>query len=119
MPGSPRSAATARGFACTVNVFDGETCSHVPSSWALVHVYLVVADDIITETRITMRPNAISAGDLMLWWGTPTIQVKGRLVELSWPSPGVIALAPLPTGRPLNYFAPVVHVTFAREGAQP
>jgi hypothetical protein len=82
-------------------------------------VYLVVAHDSITETRFTLRPDTINAGDLVLWWGAPAIQVKGRFVELFWPSSGVMALAPLSPDRQFSYFTPVVHVTFAKGESNP
>lgn len=100
LPGKPRSAVIERGFAC-------ETCAYRPTSGAFSRIVVVVANGSIVSATFTARENQVTVGDLVLLWGTPNIQSRGRFASLNWSSPGAVVSVILPQNRRLPWFLPV------------
>ncbi len=116
LPGHPKQAAIERGFTCFANMYDdGESCTRrdEPASPLFSRVHLSTLGDHIHTLSFNVYADTLTIGDLMLLWGRPDIQRSGRVAQVHWPSPSVTALAVGQSARPLNYFTPVVHISFA------
>lgn len=70
-----------------------------------------------TRTTFEARERALPIGELAAMWGRPHIQyANGHVIAFTWPERGISASLQ-PSSRRLDYFLPVVSITF-HEGAR-
>jgi hypothetical protein len=97
-PGQPRSSLIARRFSCLTVGYDtaraapDETCVLLPASGLFAQVEVIVSRSLIREITFTLREDTLRVGDLMLFWGEPTVTIYSRSVYLYWRSRGVFAI---------------------------
>lgn len=117
LPGSPRSAVVARGFACamaTYPILPDEYCTLDLETGIITHIGVVVSRQTVTRTDYTLREGALRLGDLALAWGSPNA-LNRRLGWAFWTGSGGYASAAF-SGWRNPYFLPIRLVAFRATG---
>jgi hypothetical protein len=117
-----RQAALARGFTCRDDGSSSspqrlsDMCTQRGTEKIFAEIYLWASGSAANEIRFSPRENTLALGDLAALWGTPEIRQYCETLVYSWPAHHVTALLAEPrTGR-INYFSPVLSVSFTYSG---
>lgn len=115
LPGQPFSNIIGHGWFCAILPGTYIPCQFrlMTGAFSLIHLY-IVSDGNIDGVSFTVRAHALAVGDLILWWGRPTIEMNGRYATLTWPDRGVTALTALSPTRRFHYLLPVVYIALTR-----
>lgn len=113
LPGQPYSSASARDFSCDTYRKTGrrEYCTYSPTNGSFSLISVIFTDEVVSRINFAVRENTLNAGDLILVWGRPNIQLYRQSIILEWPDIGISAMAWAKNGR-FQYFTPVEHVSF-------
>ncbi|MCC6615544.1 MAG: hypothetical protein IT320_18870 [Anaerolineae bacterium] len=115
-----RQAALSRGFTCRDTVVRGHPqtvssfCIQDLTDEVFSRIYLRTSGDVAKEIRFSLREHTLRLGDLALLWGRPTLWLNCEAVIAAWPAHDIIGVVAPPQAGRVNYFLPVISVSFTR-----
>lgn len=114
-----RQVALARGFSCQDTGLVSEpltTCVQHNTDKIFSRVYVRLSGNIANDISFSLRENTFTLGDLTLLWGKPEMRRYCETVVYFRSDRHIISkVSPTRTGR-INYFAPVISVSFTQGG---
>src|SRR5215207_4079016 len=117
-----RQIASTNGFTCHRVNYNGQPraisdyCEVYVTHALFSQVSVALLGNNANEMSFSVRENTLMFGDLAALCGKPEFWQNGDIVTATWPTQHVTAIAPLPEDRRINYFLPIVYVTFIRSG---
>jgi hypothetical protein len=115
-PGQPGSAAVVRDFVCFQTGLPSPTdvskeCMYQPQTGPFSQLTVAVWDGLIVRLDFSVRENAMTMGDLLLWWGDSKYVSAGEFGLLTWPERRLTARGYFPNRR-FTHLSPVSHIAF-------
>jgi hypothetical protein len=115
----PLRAASALGFACTVDQDSSSPtlghCALQPTNGRVRNISVRVSSVDAHEMIFRFNDSALTLGDLILLWGMPIIRTCDGSMMISWPEHRIAALAAVPDTLKFNYFLAIQYVVFSSE----
>ncbi len=75
------------------------------------HIGLTIFSSRVCRLDLTVRPNALRFGDLVMLWGRPEVRLYRRSVSIAWPDRGITTTGWSDNER-LSYFLPLQYISF-------
>ncbi len=119
-PGQLWSSVLANRFSCSQVTLPSwgdlyDECLYRPQTGPFSYVDIMIWDGIVTYVDFTVRENALTVGNLWLWWGDTDYISGDKMVVMRWPELDRIAIVSIPYGH-YSYLSPVHQVSFTMEG---
>ena len=117
--GDARQVALARGFTCQNPDYAAtlpDFCRQLNPDRMYSGNYAQLEGSETKEVDLLLRPQTLTLGDLVLLWGKPETRPYCDTDVVSWSTHGVLVEVPVPRTAQIDYFAPILTISFIRQG---